>query len=179
MTNPVAPVVDPGMLVVQASVYHALLTEIEKRKSDAKSALSQLMSAGDRIAGKDPRTGETLGAVSKSDPETTARVTDRATFEAWVRDRYADILPHRPVFGAAAEVAAVLAQHAPHLLRDEVVIPDAVTKAALHVATKEVVPGTARYTPDPVLSIRTKAAVGTVVAELLASAPMLALEAGQ
>ncbi|MCM6777746.1 hypothetical protein NDR87_30105 [Nocardia sp. CDC159] len=177
MTSPVAHQDDPAMLVVRAVVYHELLTEIEKRKSAAKSALSQYISRGSRLAGHDPRTGVVLGSVTKSDPDPVARVIDPEAFEAWVRERYHDQLERHLVFGDSAEVAAVLVEHAPHLVTEEVTIPAAVITAALRTARHQDVPGTVRKPGTATLSVTVKPAVRQVIQELLAAAPpALALE---
>ncbi|WP_067671684.1 hypothetical protein [Nocardia miyunensis] len=181
MNSPATPE-DLDMLVVRAAVLHELHREVDAEKSRVKAELSLAMSRGSKLTGHDPRTGRSLGSVSKSDPDPIARVNDPEVFEQWVREQYTARLEKQLVFGPPEEVAAVLLEHAPHLVHEETVIPDHVRTSALAAALKEVVPGTKRETPGATLSVsttKTKAAVREVVRELLASAPfeLLALEA--
>lgn len=173
---------DLDMLVVRAAVLHELHLEVDAEKSRVKAALSLVMSRGSKLTGHDPRSGRSLGSVSKSDPDPVARVTDPEAFERWVREQYAARLESQLVFGPPEEVAAVLLEHAPHLVTEEIVIPGHVRDSALAAALTEVVPGTKREIPGATLSVsttKTKAAAREVVRELLASAPfeLLALEA--
>ncbi|BCK58332.1 hypothetical protein NWFMUON74_61040 [Nocardia wallacei] len=167
------------MLANRAVVLHAALAVIEKEKSLAKAGLSGQLPRGSKLTSHHPVTSRALGTVSMSDPAPAAKVVDPAAFEAWVRAQYADQLEERLVLGPVEEVAAVLAEHAPHLVSTVTEIPKDVEKRALREAAETPVPGTVQYTPGGVVSVRANARAEQVVRELLSAGPiaLLALEA--
>jgi hypothetical protein len=79
------------------------------------------------------RRGMKLGEIRRSDPDPEWRLVDRAAFEADVRAKHPGVVQKRLeiVPGKEAEVLAVLAEHADHLLRDVEYIPEEVVTDAL------------------------------------------------
>lgn len=78
-------------------------------------------------------TGMKLGQVRRNFPDPEWRFTDKAAFEAHVRTEHPGAVEIRTeiVPGKQAEVLAVLAEHAPHLLKDVDYVPEEVFTDAL------------------------------------------------
>ncbi|WP_280330306.1 hypothetical protein [Nocardia wallacei] len=177
MNSPL-PQDDPEILVNRAVVFHQLMNVVDAEKSKAKAGLSGHMARGSKLTSHHPTTGRSLGTVSMSDPAPAAKVEDPEAFEAWIRGRYADRLEKRLVFGPPEEVAAVLLQHAPHLVREVLDIPKSLEKLALRDAAELPVPGTVQYQPGGTVSVRANAHAARLVRELMAGPfELLALEA--
>lgn len=81
--------------------------------------------------------GRKLGQIRRGDPDPEWRFTDKAAFEAHVRAEHPGTVEKRTeiVPGKQAEVMAVLAEHADHLLHDVEFIPDDVFTDALSHST--------------------------------------------
>lgn len=159
----------------------ALLAEFTKLAAQARDDLRAetfpRLPNGSKLTARHPATGVSLGTVSMSDPAPVARVVDTEAFEEWIRVQHPGELDTVRGFGDPAEVAAVLAEHAPHLLTETRVIGDALRARVLKAAAVQPVPGTTRDTPDGVLSVRpSKAATALVRAALIGSTTLAELE---
>ncbi|MEU1550278.1 hypothetical protein [Nocardia sp. NPDC005745] len=173
MTGAVIPAEDINTVIARTAVLAALLKRIKKDHDLARNELRQRMSRGMKLTGLDPRTDDSLGTATMSDPKQVANVTDPTAFDDWIRTTYPDRLTERTVFGRTDEIAAVLKEHAPHLLlRDTQVISSALRDEALKVAATTDVPGTKRSRPDPTLTVRETSAAHRLVRDLLAGNPV-------
>lgn len=180
MNTPAVQDEDPIAALVNRSVLlHELHKVVDAEKTITKAALAQHMSRGSKLTSHHPATKVALGTVSMSDTKPAAKVEDEEAFESWVRVHYSDQLQIRLQFGPPEEVAAVLAEHAPHLVSQVVDVPESVRKKALADAAVRDVPGTFRYTPGGTVSVRANAQAELVVRDLLAASPfpLLALAA--
>ena len=100
---------------LQEDIYRlALLSEFVKLAAQARNDLRAetfpRLPNGTKLTARHPRTGESLGTVSMSDPDPTAYIVDDAQFDAWVREQNPGDLETVRGFGDPAEVAAVLAE---------------------------------------------------------------------
>jgi hypothetical protein len=95
-----------------------------RRYNEARAEAAAVMQRGDRLMARSPLEGVKIGAVTKTDPKATARVTDDAAFTAWIHKHYPDRMEFDfVIIGSDQEVISVLFEHAPHLLR-KVTKPD-------------------------------------------------------
>ncbi|MFD3426054.1 hypothetical protein [Nocardia fluminea] len=169
---------------LQEDIYRlALLSEFVKLAAQARNDLRAetfpRLPNGTKLTARHPRTGESLGTVSMSDPDPTAYVVDNAVFEAWVREQNPGELETVRGFGDLAQVAAVLAEHAPHLLTETRVIPESLRERALKAAAVQTVPGTARLTPEGTLSVRPNGVATELVRAALVGSTNLEIEAAR
>ena len=132
---------------------------------------------GMKVTARHPGTGKSLGTVTMSDPEPEVFVVDEAVFEAWVREQNPGDLETVRGFGDPAEVAAVLAEHAPHLLTETRVIPEWVRERALKAAAVQTVPGTTQITADAGMTVRPSKAATELVRAALVGSTNLEIEA--
>lgn len=165
-------------VVLIAAVKAALTAEDKVIRALIKAALPP----GSKVTGFDPRdaadNARGFGTATMSNPEPTTEVTDDEVFEAWVRANYADRLGERYEFGPADQIAAVLREHAPHLIetrRD--VIGEELRAEVLRIAASVPVPGTRHGKPPSVLSIRITQHGHETAAELLGTAAPVPLRA--
>ncbi|MBA4858011.1 hypothetical protein [Nocardia farcinica] len=167
--------IDTDSLVMRAAVLAAAEKSVGEQAKTYRAELNRRLSRGSKLTAFDPRdTTRTLGTVSMTNPRPQAQVVDREAFERWCRLNYPDQVETWPEFGDPAEVAAVLAEHAPHLLTVHRSVPVEIQERALDRAAVEDVPGTTRYMPRPTLQVRPTGHARAVVAELLAAIPALA-----
>lgn len=76
------------------------------------------MEPGQRMPVKSPIDGTKLGTVSMSDPKPTARISDRGAFTAWAEQSYPDDVEWDfEIVGTHEQVAALLYEHAPELVK--------------------------------------------------------------
>lgn len=77
--------------------------------------------------------GMKLGQIRRGDPDPGWQFTDKAAFEAHVRAEHPGVVETGLEFvaGKRPEIFAVLAEHAPHLLKDIDFVPDEVFTDAL------------------------------------------------
>lgn len=175
MTAPVIPTMVQDT-INRAVLLGALMKAIGAERDQLRASLASSLPAGTKLTGRDPRNEDTLGTVSLSDPAKVAVVTDQALFEEYVRREVPAELDTVRGFGEPGEVAAVLAEHAPHLLTTTKVIPDHVAERVLLAATMHPVPGTTVITPPGKLTVTPSAAAHRVVREVLAGSPVPAVE---
>lgn len=157
-----------------------LVSEFVKLAAQSRNALRAetipRLPNGMKVTARHPETGESLGTVTMSDPEPEVFVVDETVFEAWVREQNpADLLTVRG-FGDPAQIAAVLAEHAPHLLIETTVVPDDLRERALKAAALHTVPGTTRITADAGMTVRPAKAATELVREALVGSTTLAIE---
>lgn len=146
-------------------------------RNDLRAETIPRLPNGMKLTARHPETGESLGTVTMSDPEPEVFVVDEAVFEAWVREQNpADLVTVRG-FGDPAEIAAVLAEHAPHLLTETRVVPDSLRERALKAAALHTVPGTTRITPDAKMTVTPKQVATELVRTALIGSTNLAIEA--
>lgn len=135
------------------------------RYFEAREEMAQAMARGTRLPGRSPLDDSKVGAVIMSDPDPVAAITDQGAFVAWVAETYPEHIESRvEIVGSRREVAAVLAEHAPHLVRHTTVVhPDFVSQVKAVAAEArqpagpggEVdVPGLSITVPDPVVTCR-------------------------
>lgn len=165
--------VEPDEIIAQRAVLiKQLIKTVLEGKDRAVGKLEHLAN-GSKITAKDPRTNLSLGSVYRTDPKPVGTETDRAELDDWLRTEYPDKLETKVKFGPPEEVAAVLAEHAPHLLHvAEGVIPDWLREQALKLAATRDVPGTGRVFPDGVLTVKPTDHARQVIATLLAASPI-------
>jgi hypothetical protein len=86
---------------------------------EAREELAPHMTRGSRLVARSPLDSNTkIGAVTLTDPKAVATISDRKKFEAWVGEHYADQIERDyEIAGSHQEVAAILFENAPHLLR--------------------------------------------------------------
>lgn len=86
---------------------------------DAREELAPHMTRGSKLVARSPLDSNTkIGAVTLTDPKAVATISDRKAFEAWVGEHYADRIERDyEVIGSHQEIASILFEHAPHLLR--------------------------------------------------------------
>lgn len=187
-TTEVAVVPDKALAAVQPLVRQVVLIAAVKAALNAEDkAVRALIKAalppGSKATGFDPRDPDDdargFGTATMSDPDKTTEITDEAVFEGWVRTMYADRLGERYVFGPAAEIAAVLREHAPHLIethRD--VIGEELRAEALRLAANGLsVPGARYGKPPSVLTVRVHGHGHATAAALLGTAAPVPLRA--
>lgn len=89
-----------------------------RRYNEARAEAAAKMRRGDRLMGRSPLGEVKVGAVSKSDPKATARISDEQALTRWIAEHYPEHVAYDfDIVGSHEEVAAVLFEHAPHLLR--------------------------------------------------------------
>lgn len=159
-----------------------LLSAFVSAAMDARNALRDELAVrmpnGTKVTGRHPN-GDTLGTVSIADPDPEAFVTDRAALDAWIREQHPGELETIHDFGDPAEVAAVLAEYAPHLLVEVKVIPEELRARVVKAAATQPVPGTDRVRPNGRMTVRPGKAATELVRAALAGTTALELEAGQ
>lgn len=175
MSAPVIPTTVQDT-INRAVLLGALMKAIGAERDQLRASLASSLPAGTKLTGRDPRNDDTLGTVSLSDPAKVAVVTDQVAFEEYVRRELPGDLDTVRGFGEPGEVAAVLAEHAPHLLTTRTVVPEHVTERVLLAATLHPVPGTTVITPSPTLTVTPRSAAHRVVREVLAGSPVPAVE---
>jgi len=152
----------PSSIAVDLFALKILGTVVREGTADRKTVATVTMKKGDSIAARVDVDGRDvkLGKVTMTDPKPVGRVTDRAALDAWLTKHVEGAVIERPVFGPADEVAAVLNDHAPHLLSFVGEVADwarsaAVTKAeAAHRAgSPPLAPGIEVIVPDGVVSV--------------------------
>lgn len=183
MTEPDAAVVDVEpveVLVARAVMAKALINALTKTVKVTKLDLSPEFGKGDKRAGRDPRNDRTVGSVYRTDPEPTAYIRDQKVFDQYLREHYSDQFESVVEFGPEEEIAAVLHEHAPHLLVHRELPTKAVVDKVLALAVSHDIPGTARTSPEGVLTVKPNDYADRVVDELLAKSPItLELESGK
>ncbi len=108
----------PSSIAVDLVALKVLGTVVREGTIDRKIHADEVMAKGDNIAARATIDGQDikLGRVGKSDPKPVARIIDHAAFDRWLAEHVPDCVDQHPEFGPAEEVAAVLNEHAPHLL---------------------------------------------------------------
>ncbi|WP_280505802.1 hypothetical protein [Nocardia farcinica] len=146
-------------------VFHDLM---KSEQTIAKEDCARVMADGSKLTAF-TESKQTLGTVTKSNPKPIARVEDAAEFEDWIHATFPDRIKEVPDFGPADQVAAVLAEHAPHLLQGvRQVIPESLREQALRIAATREVPGTRIHHPEGVISVRPTGVARQLVADMLA-----------
>jgi hypothetical protein len=144
---------------------------------EARVQIGERMARGDRLMARSPL-GK-LGAVSRSDPKPTSRITDQSEFTAWVEKHYPErMVLDFEVIGSTQEIVSVLFEHAPYLLRKiskpdpelvKEIRQDSVKVGAPIGPGGEVVDGLEVSTPDAVVSCKPDDDALSVVAQLIRS----------
>lgn len=166
--------IDTDALALRATVLADLQHAAGEQVTTLRNELAKRLKRGSKITSFDPRDEtRTLGTIGMTNPTAQARITNREEFERWCRLNYPDKVEQWAEYGDPAEVAAVLAEHAPHLLIVHQTVPGEVEEQALKRAVAEDIPGTERFLPRSVLQVRPSKHARTVVDELLAAMPGL------
>lgn len=181
MTEPTPLVpVDLQARMNQVVLLGGLMSEVGAERDRARVELAQRLPSGSTFAALDPRDGETqIGQVGITKAGKEARVTDERAFAAWVIAQHPSEVDTVPVFGDPAEVAAVLADHAPHLLSSRKVIPAELRDRVLEAAVVQPIPGTTVVATGSTPWAKPNDAGREIVREALASATVLQIGAGQ
>lgn len=96
-------------------------TKIKPAVDAARKRLNQGLIPSERRAVRHPVTGEVLGFVTRTKPNPVARVEDESVLLPWIAEnRPDDLADVEEIVGTEDEVRAVLAQHAPGLIRASV-----------------------------------------------------------
>jgi len=108
----------PSSIAVDLFALKILGTVVREGTADRKAVATATMKKGDSIAARVEIDGRDvkLGKVTMTDPKPVARITDQDALDGWIAAHDPDAVIQRPVFGPDAEVAAILDEHAPHLL---------------------------------------------------------------
>lgn len=106
-------------LALRVAILKVLTDFTAQLYKEVRAEIAPVMARGDRLMARSPLDANTkLGAVTLTDPKPVARVTDRAAFEAWVTENYpGSIERDYEIIGSHQEVAAVLWENAPQLLK--------------------------------------------------------------
>jgi hypothetical protein len=105
----------------------AALSHISKRLTtwdkQARADLGDTLNQGDRVTVYSPLDPDRpIGSITKTRPKPVAKVTDEDALTEWLDEHYPNAVEHKQVVdGSHHEVTAVLAEHAPHLLRTHLV----------------------------------------------------------
>ncbi|MFJ1765021.1 hypothetical protein ACIOD2_32170 [Amycolatopsis sp. NPDC088138] len=76
------------------------------------------LEAGARVSVRSPLDGEKIGTVSMSDPDPKPRISDERAFADWAEKTYPDDVEWDfAILGSHEQVAAVLYEHAPELVK--------------------------------------------------------------
>lgn len=157
---------------VEAIALKVLETEVKKRQAAVKAIVGQRYDDGDKRAFRSPLGDTRLGTVYRSDPEPAWQVTDPDALHTWLADQ-PDYVEHTvEIVGDQAEVLAVLADHAPHLLADvirvrESAVAEILGQAKTTGATDA--PGIERVKPAGTLTVRPEKGAYEAVAALVAA----------
>ncbi len=152
----------PSSIAVDLFALKILGTVVREGTADRKTVATATMKKGDSIAARVDVDGRDvkLGKVTMTDPKPVGRVTDRDALDAWLTKHVEGAVIERPAFGPDAEVAAVLNEHAPHLLTFVAEVAEWARSAALFKAeaahragSKPLAPGIEVTTPDGVVSV--------------------------
>jgi len=152
----------PSSIAVDLFALKILGVVVREGTTDRKAAATATMKKGDSIAARVEIDGRDvkLGKVTMTDPKPVGRVTDRDALDAWLTKHVEGAVIECPVFGPAAEIAAVLNEHAPHLLSfvDEVAewaraAAVAKAEAAHREGSLPLAPGIEVNVPDGVVSV--------------------------
>jgi hypothetical protein len=180
MTDVIEVVSDEVHLAQSALVSQLIKTLVDRKKELAAESFIR-MENGTKLTARQPGDSRRkLGTVSKSDPEPIATVVDREKFEEYIRSARPADLKVEWQLGPIEEVAAVLMEHAPHLVSAvEGVIPQWLLDVTKTEALSRDIPGCEVTYPAGVVSVRPLADAKRYVDELLAasSVPLLAIEA--
>lgn len=173
---PKTPYADVGLddLVVRVTILSDLAKAVGALKEAHRSELYRRMARGSKSTAFDPADALcSLGTVSLSNPKPEAYVTDADAFDAFCRVRHPDKIERWVEYTDHDAVAALVAEHAPHLL----ILHQSVTaegrEEALRQANVEPVPGTGRRLPNPSLTVNTTVHARTAVHALFDTSPVL------
>jgi hypothetical protein len=150
---------------LRATALRVLYDFTKARYFESRAEMAEVMPRGLRVPGRSPLDDSKVGAVTMSDPAPVAAIADQAAFNAWVAETYPEhIETVDEIAGSNREVVAVLAKHAPHLLRHVTVVnPDFVSQVkTVAVDARQPagpggeadVPGLSITVPDPVVTCR-------------------------
>ncbi len=157
MTEP-----SPSSIAVDLFALKILGVVVREGTADRKAVATATMKKGDSIAARVDVDGRDvkLGKVTMTDPQPVARIADRDALDEWLTKHVEGAVIERPAFGPDAEVAAVLNEHAPHLLTFVAEVAEWARSAALSKAeaahragSKPLAPGIEVTTPDGVVSV--------------------------
>jgi len=152
----------PSLIAVDLFALKILGTVVREGTADRKAVATATMKKGDSIAARVDVDGRDvkLGKVTMTDPKPVARIADRAALDEWLTKHVEGAVIERPAFGPEAEVAAVLNEHAPHLLTFVAEVEEWARAAALikaeaahRAGSKPLAPGIEVTVPDGVVSV--------------------------
>lgn len=152
----------PSSIAVDLFALKVLGVVVREGTADRKAAATANMKKGDSIAARVDVDGRDvkLGKVTMTDPKPVGRVTDRDALDEWLTKHVEGAVIERPAFGPDAEVAAVLNEHAPHLLTFVAEVAEWARAAALikaesahRAGSKPLAPGIEVTVPDGVVSV--------------------------
>lgn len=170
-------------LALRVAALRALRDQAGQAFDEAKTELEKSMEKGDTLAVFSPIDRTEIGSVSKSKPKPAARVADQVAFAAWVGEHHPDeVSSAYEVIGTPRQVAAVLFEHAPHLMRRVPKVSPALTSQVLVQSSKlgepigpegeTEVPGIVVETADGRLSCRVTDEAFTAVLALIRAGQM-------
>lgn len=113
-----------------------------QRYDEARGEIAASMNRGDRRVARSPLDGSPkIGTVTFSDPKPVAQINDMPAFLAWVQEHYPErITRDFEIIGSHQEIAAVLFESAPHLLRPVVTVDPELVKQVRTESAKLGVP---------------------------------------
>jgi hypothetical protein len=171
-----APLADVSLdeLSARVTLLSDLAKAVAEQRETHRTELYRRMPRGSKITARDPQDELiTLGTVSMSNPQVEAYITDSAAFDAYCRQEYPDKVEPWVEYTDPVAVAALVAEHAPHLLKLHRTVTTTACEEALKRAASEEVPGTARRLPSPSLTVRPSKHARAAVHGLFGASPVL------
>ena len=127
----VAPVPSPREAAQRFAVAAAFEKIAKGQLAELRNDVAPLVfEPGDRLVAKSPADPSVkLAAVTATDPESTAKVTDPEAFHQWMRDNYPDRCEERDLLvGSTAQVIDALREHCPADVLARLVTTDVVPR---------------------------------------------------
>lgn len=161
------------------------LVSLAAAEKDAqRTATADLMEPGEAHPVRSPINGEFMARVRMSNPKATtvATITDYVALTEWIGREYPDRVSVTPkVSDRTADVLAVLAEHAPHLVTLETEYPKWATEEIVKLSAKAGAPvGPGGETDVPGVTVETREGVPSVsVAEKAPEFDALIVELAQ
>lgn len=155
---------------IEALVLATAAKRIAERTTLVKALVGQRYPDGHREIVRSPLDGAKLGQVYRTSPEPKWVVTDPDALDADLRSYPGNVETTVEIVGDRAEVLAVLATHAPHLLEDVTRVRPGVVEAALAQSAATGTPaaaGIAQVTPSGVLTVKPDPKAGAAVERLM------------
>lgn len=157
---------------IEALVLAELGKRVKKRTDLVKAVVGQRYPDGHKETFRSPLDGAKLGIVYRTDPDPEWKVVDAEALDTELRSYPGNVETFVEIAGDRAEVLAVLAEHAPHLLADSVQVRPDVVQAALAQSAATGAPaaaGIAMVKPGGSLTVKPDPKAGEAVERMVAA----------